>query len=67
MSPETATIQLGEKLDGFFTQDDLVVQHKYYLEEVANRPAETTKRITAEQHPDAVYEEVIAAIQAILV
>ena len=66
MSPETAAQQLGEKIEGFFTQDDLVLQQKYYLEEVAKLPAATTKRINAEQHPDAVYEEALAAVQTIL-
>ena len=67
MSPGTAAQQLGEKLDGYFTQADLVLQQKYYNEEVAKLPAEKTKFINAEQHPDVVYEEVIAAIQAILI
>jgi dTMP kinase len=66
MSPETAERQLGEKLDGYFTPADLVKQQKYYLEEIAKLPAETTKRINAEQHPDAVCEEVLAAIKPIL-
>ena len=66
MTPETAASQLGEKLDGFFTPADLNVQNKYYLEEIAKMPAETTRRINAEQHPDAVYEEVLAAIQGVL-
>jgi len=66
MKPETAQAQLGEKLDGFFTPADLTLQNKYYLEEIAKMAAETTKRINAEQHPDAVYEEVLAAIQGIL-
>lgn len=66
MSPETAAHQLGEKLEGFFTKGDLVLQQKYYLEEVAKLPAAATKRIIAEHHPDAIYEEALAAIQAIL-
>ncbi len=67
MSPETAEKQLGEKIDGYFTPADLALQQKYYLEELAKLPGETRKLIGAERHPDAVYEEVVAAIQAILV
>ena len=66
MSPETAEKQLGEKIDGYFTPADLALQQKYYLEELAKLPGKTKKLVNAERHPDAVYEEVLAAIQAIL-
>ncbi len=66
MSPGTAEQQLGEKIEGFFTPADLVLQQKYYLEEIAKLPAGTITCINAERHPDAVYEEALAAITTVL-
>ena len=65
MSPETAEQQLGERIEGYFTAEELVVQRKYYLEEVNRMQAGTVRRVDAEQHPDKVYEEALAAIRAI--
>ena len=65
MSPETAEQQLGEKIEGYFTSDELVLQRKYYLEEVDRMQAGAVRRINAEQHPDKVYEEALGAIQAV--
>jgi len=66
ISPDTAESQLGERINGYFTSGDLVNQRKYYLEEIAKLSAETTKVINGEQHPDAVYEQVLAAIRPVL-
>jgi dTMP kinase len=66
VSPETAESQLGENIDGYFSPADLVLQRKYYLEEVGKLSSDTTKIINAEQHPDAVYEQALAAIQVAL-
>lgn len=67
MVPETAVKQLGEKIEGYFTPADLVVQRKYYLEEIDRLPADKIRRINAEQHPDAVYEQAVEAIRSILI
>ena len=66
MLPETAEKQLGEKIEGFFTPADLVRQQKFFREEIARLPAGTARLIDAERHPDAVYEEVLDAMQGIL-
>ncbi len=66
ITPEAGVKQLEEKLDGYFTPADLVLQKKYYLEELAKLPDTATKLINAGQHPDAVFEEVYTAIHAIL-
>jgi dTMP kinase len=66
ISPETAESELGERINGYFTPADLVLQRKYYLEEVGKLSSDTTKMINAEQHPDAVYEQVLAVIQSTL-
>jgi dTMP kinase len=66
MSPETAEQQLGEKIEGYFTPAELVLQRKLYLEEVSRMQPGTVRRIDAEQLPDKVYEEALASIRAIL-
>jgi dTMP kinase len=66
MSPATAEQQLGEKIEGYFTSEELVLQRKHYLEEVAKMSPGTVRHINAEQHQDVVYEEALAAIRAIV-
>jgi dTMP kinase len=66
MSPETAELQLGEKIEGYFTADELVLQRKLYLEEVSRMQPDTVRRIDAEQHPNKVYEEALNAIRTII-
>jgi len=66
MSPATAEQQLGEKIEGYFSSDELVLQRKYYLEEVGRMQPGTVRQINAERHQDAVFEETLAAIGAVL-
>jgi dTMP kinase len=66
MRPETAEQQLGEKIEGYFTSDELVLQRKYYLEEVDRMHAGTVVRIDAEQHFEGILEQSLAAIRGIL-
>jgi thymidylate kinase len=66
ISPETAELQLGEKIEGYFTSDEMVLQKKLYLDEVSRMQSGTIRRIDAEQPSDKVYEEALAAIRALL-
>lgn len=64
--PESAAQDLGENIDGFFKPSDLVLQRKYYLEELAKMPENNYKIINAERHEDEVFSETLSLIQAII-
>ena len=64
--PGTGVRELGEKLDGFFKPADLVLQQKYYLEELSKLPGEKVKIIDTDRHEDEIFSRALAAIQAIL-
>jgi len=66
ISPEVAARELGEKLDGFFEPADLILQQKYYLEELPKLPGDTWKIINADRHADVILAEALSAIQAVL-
>lgn len=64
--PETAVQDLGESIDGFFKQSDLVHQRDYYIEELSKMPSNHCKIINATQHEDEIFSETLALIQAII-
>lgn len=64
--PETATQDLGESIDGFFKQSDLVHQREYYIEELSKMPANQYKIINATQPEDVIFSEALSLIQAII-
>ena len=66
--PESAVKELGKKLDThFFKSTDLVLQQKYFLEELAKIPGEKTRIIDAQRHEEEVFAETLSAVQALLV
>jgi thymidylate kinase len=65
LPPETAAKELGDRLKGLFTLDDLKRQRAAYLEELARLPKGTVKVLHAAETADAIFPEAIAAIRAL--
>ena len=66
MLPATAEQQLGEKIEGYFTPDELTLQRTYYLEEIARMAAGSVIQVNAEQHFEGVLEHSLAAMKGIV-
>jgi thymidylate kinase len=65
LSPEAAARELGEKMAGLFTADDLRKQRALYLEELGRLPAASVKTLHAAETADAIFPEAMAAIRAL--
>jgi thymidylate kinase len=65
LSPEAAARELGEKMAGLFTVDDLRRQRALYLEELGRLPAASVKTLHAAETADAIFPEAMAAIRAL--
>jgi dTMP kinase len=65
LPPETAARELGAKLNGLFTLDDLKKQRAAYLEELARLPKGSVKILHAAETADAIFPEAIEAIRAV--
>ncbi len=65
LSPEAAVRELGDKLKGLFTLEDLKKQRAAYLEELERLPAGTMKRLHAAETADAIFPEAMAAIRGL--
>jgi len=66
VTPETATAELGKALSPHFTPADLVRQRQIYLEEISKLPPGSVKAIGGSRSAEALFPEVLAAIQAVL-
>lgn len=66
--PEAAEKELSERIDDFFKPSDLVLQQKYYHEELSKLPSDKIKiiSISADRNMDEVFTEALSAIQALL-
>jgi thymidylate kinase len=62
---EAAARELGPKLEGFFTRDDLKRQHDLYEHELARHPTGEVVFIRAGTVEDAIYDEALRAIRAL--
>jgi thymidylate kinase len=65
LSPEAAVRELGDKMKGLFTLDDLQKQRAAYLEEMGRLPAANVKKLHAAETADAIFPEAMAAIRAL--
>jgi thymidylate kinase len=65
LSPEVAARELGDKMAGLFTLDDLKRQRALYLEELARLPSKSVKLLHAAETADAIFPEAIAAVRAL--
>jgi thymidylate kinase len=65
LSPEAAVRELGDKLKGLFTLDDLKAQRAAYLEELGRLPAASVKMLHAAETADAIFPEAMAAVRAL--
>jgi thymidylate kinase len=65
LSPEAAVRELGDKLAGLFTLDDLKQQRSAYLAELERLPAGSVKKLHAAETADAIFPEAMAAVRAL--
>jgi thymidylate kinase len=65
MAPEAAARELGDKLKGLFTLDDLRRQRELYLAELARLPAGSVTLLHAAETADAVFPEAMAAVRGL--
>jgi thymidylate kinase len=65
LSPEAAVRELGDKLKGLFTLEDLQKQRAAYLEELKRLPAGSVKMLHAAETADAIFPEAMAAIRGL--
>lgn len=65
LPPETAAKELGDRMKGHFTVDDLKKQRTLYLAELARLPAGTVKTLHAAETADAIFPEAMAAVRGL--
>jgi thymidylate kinase len=65
LSPEAAARELGERMTGFVTVDDLERQRALYLAELARLPAGRVKTLRAAETADAIFPEAMAAVRGL--
>jgi thymidylate kinase len=65
LSPEAAVRELGDKLKGLFTLEDLKKQRAAYLEELGRLPAGKVKMLHAAETADAIFPEAMGAIRGL--
>ena len=65
LSPGAAVRELGDKLKGLFTLDDIERQRAAYLEELGRVPAGSVKMLHAAETADAIFPEAMAAIRGL--
>ncbi len=65
LPPEAAVRELGDKLTGLFTLDDLKQQRAAYLAELGRLPAGSVKLLHAAETADAIFPEAMAAVRAL--
>lgn len=64
--PKVAVQDLSETFNSLFKPSDLVLQQKYYHEELAKMAESSYRIINAEQHEDLIFSEALSAIKAII-
>jgi thymidylate kinase len=65
LAPEAAARELGDKLTGLFTLEDLKRQRALYLEELSRLPAGSVKLLHAAETADAIFPEAMAAVRGL--
>ena len=65
LSPEAAAQELGDRMKGHFTVDDLKRQRTLYLAELARLPAASVKALHAAETADAIFPEAMAAVRGL--
>jgi thymidylate kinase len=65
LAPEAAARELGDKLKGLFTPEDLKRQRGLYLEELGRMPAGSVKLLHAAETADAIFPEAMAAVRGL--
>jgi thymidylate kinase len=65
LAPEAAARELGDRMKGLFTIDDLRKQRALYLDELARLPASGVKMLHAAETADAIFPEAMAAIRGL--
>jgi thymidylate kinase len=65
LSPEAAVRELGDKLKGLFTLEDLKKQRAAYLEELGRFRPGVVKLLHAAETADAIFPEAMAAIRGL--
>jgi thymidylate kinase len=65
LAPEAAAQELGDKLKGLFTADDLKKQRAFYLAELGRLPAGSLKMLHAAETADAIFPEAMTAVRAL--
>jgi dTMP kinase len=63
LAPARAVSELGAKLAGVFTPEDVARQRQLYLEEISRLPAGQVTVIDGNGPEDAVFEKVLAAVR----
>jgi thymidylate kinase len=64
--PKTAVHELGSRINGFFTPDDIELQQKYYHQELAKLPANSVSIIPAEGGAGEVAAKALSAIRTVV-
>jgi thymidylate kinase len=65
LAPEAAVRELGDRLTGLFTLDDLKKQRAAYLEELGRLKPGSFKQLHAAETADAIFPEAMAAIRGL--
>ena len=65
LPPETAAKELGDKMKGLVTLEELKQQRALYLAELGRLPQGTVKILHAAETADAIFPEAIEAIRAL--
>lgn len=64
--PEVSIKEIGPKLKGLFKPDDLFLQQKVYMEELAQLPKEKVTTIDGTKPEQAIYADALATISKLL-
>jgi thymidylate kinase len=65
LAPEAAVRELGDRLTGLFTLDDLKKQRAAYVEELGRLKPGSFKLLHAAETADAIFPEAVAAIRGL--
>jgi thymidylate kinase len=65
LSPEAAAQELGDRMKGLFTLDDLKKQRALYFAELGRMPQGSVKTLHAAETADAIFPEAMAAVRAL--
>jgi thymidylate kinase len=65
LAPETAARELGDRMTGLFTLDDLKKQRALYLDELSRLKGGSAKMLHAAETADAIFPEAMAAVRGL--